>query len=302
MALHGRRARLLLEFEKLLNLEKRSNFIKIEPINRIEGMPPEDYVITFSCRGIAGLKPDNSPRYSDFHQVSMKLSSNFPNQEPYLKWLTPIWHPNIEHKEPNHVCTNNVQNWFSTKSLDDLVITLAEMVQYQRYHAAWVAPFPLDKEAADWVVNFAEPNGLLSQTKPIDTRQILRPQKTRLRGKELGVPEKPKPQGKLKLGIKKNVEIDFEQRLAELFGNLPVKKDVETPNTLPEFNPFSTAPEIPQTSTTEEPVRRRGLTLGVRNKAARCLRCNESFSIPSSIPEGSSLNLCEGCQKYYNLG
>lgn len=301
MALHGRRARLLLEFEKLLNLEKRSNFIKIEPINRIEGMPPEDYIITFTCRGIAGLKSDNSPQYSDFHQVSMKLSSNFPNQEPYLKWLTPIWHPNIEHKEPNHVCTNNVQNWYSTKSLDDLVITLAEMVQYQRYHAAWVAPFPLDKEAADWVVNFAEPNGLISQTKPIDARQVLRPQKTRLRGKEHPVLEKPKPAGKLKLGVKKHVDVDIEQRLAELFGNLQIQKEPETPNTLPTFNPYSTAPEIVQGSTTEEPIRRRGLTFGVRSKEIKCIRCNESFTAPSPMSEGETLNLCEGCKNYYNL-
>ncbi len=32
MALHGRRARLLLEYEKLINLEKRSDFIRIEPL------------------------------------------------------------------------------------------------------------------------------------------------------------------------------------------------------------------------------------------------------------------------------
>jgi hypothetical protein len=265
-------------------------------------MPPEDYLITFSCRGIAGLKSDNSPQYSDFHQVSMKLSSNFPNQEPYLKWLTPIWHPNIEHKEPNHVCTNNVQNWFSTKSLDDLVITLAEMVQYQRYHAAWVAPFPLDKEAADWVVNFAEPNGLISQLKPVDSRQVLRPQKTILHGKGQPLPQKPKPSGKLRLGVKKSIDDEIEQRLEELFGNREAKSPPqETPDSSALFNPFSTAPELDTKPITEEPVRRRGLTLGVRTKTVKCLRCNENFTLLSSLQESDNLNLCEGCRNYFNL-
>lgn len=316
MVLHGRRARLLLEYEKLINLEKRSDFIKVEPVNKIEGMPPEEYIVTFTCRGIAGLKPDKSPELADFHQVSMKLSSNFPNQEPYLKWLTPIWHPNIEHKEPHHVCTNNVQNWYSTKSLNDLVVSLGEMVQYRRYHAEWVAPFPLDKEAADWVINFAEPSGLLGQTKPIDERQILRPLRTVRRPLQNPVNEMPRPSGKLKLGVKKTAHSDNGsnplisiERQTTQETEPQTTKETERQTTQESRNSvenLSTAAVfgsagISQSNPTTEPVRRRGITLGLRTKEVLCICCYENFTVPNVATENDSLFVCDKCRDYVRL-
>ncbi|CAN5236568.1 hypothetical protein BH10ACI1_BH10ACI1_04110 [soil metagenome] len=296
MALHGRRARLLLEYEKLINLEKRSEFIKIEPVDTVEGMPPENYLITFKCRGVSGLNEDKSPQFAEFHQVSMKLSNNFPNQEPYLKWLTPIWHPNIEHKEPHHVCTNNVQNWYSTKSLDDLVLTLGEMVQYRRYHAAWIAPFPLDKEAADWVVNFAEPNGFIGPEKPVDERQILRPQKTRLRGGASPVASPPKITGRLKLGVKRSTE---ERFLPEptISTERPVTQEKEV---FAEQKPLAASANAVGNSLAEtvEPVRRRGIMIGVRTKEVMCIRCYDNFTIPNIMPVTDMEFVCEKCRAF----
>lgn len=297
MTFHGRRARLILEYEKLLNLEKRSEFIEIAPVDTIEGMPPENYLITFKCRGISGIGDDLTPTFTEFHQVSMRLSSNFPNQEPYLKWMTPIWHPNIEHDEPHHVCTNNVQNWFSAKSLDDLVIKLGEMVQYQHYHAEWTAPFPLDKEAADWVVNFAEPNGILSKTNPVDKRQLLRPQRTRLRGGSVPAKTisqtfspipKPKNTGRLVLGSKRTTNeqknpftssgfIDNPYITKENVVNNEIKLPVAANNKQP------------------EPVRKKGITLGLRTKEVLCLRCNSLFKVPETQSGDGLKFLCENC-------
>jgi len=288
MALQGRRARLILEYEQLINLEKRSDFIKIEPVNKIEGMPPEEYIITFTCRGIAGLKPDKSPEFADFHQVSMKLSSNFPNQEPYLKWLTPIWHPNIEHKEPHHVCTNNVQNWFSTKSLKDLVITLGEMVQYRRYHAEWVAPFPLDKEAADWVINIAEPNGYFNQEKPVDERQILRPLKTALRPRSNPV----RPSGRLQLGRKKTFSIDGSNASVSIERQMHGDHEITADN-----NSSAAMTGNSLAAATAEPIRRRGITIGLKMREVPCVLCRRNFMIPVPVAESALGFACDECTK-----
>ena len=296
MALHGRRARLLLEYEKLINLEKRSEFIKVEPVDSIEGMPPENYLITFNCRGIAALNEDKSPQFAEFHQVSMKLSSNFPNQEPYLKWLTPIWHPNIEHKEPHHVCTNNVQNWYATKSLDDLIVTLGEMVQYRRYHAAWIAPFPLDKEAADWVINYAEPNGFVGPEKPVDERQILRPQKTRLRGAANPAPAPPKTTGRLKLGVKRSTQERFISNPA-ISVERPTTPEKEISVENPPFAASAGAGNSPIVNNAE-PVRRRGITLGLRSKEVMCIRCYDNFTIPNVLPSTALEFVCDKCREY----
>ena len=161
------------EYEKLLKLERRSKFIKVEPVDVQPGYPPEKYLITYTCRGIGRIGQDGEPVPSEFHQVVMHLI-DFPAREPVLKWVTPIWHPNIEHDGPRKVCTDNPKSWFPTKSLDGLVFAIGEMVQYKRYHAQWKPPYPVDKEAAKWVLGHAEPKNIVGPDKPFDARPLLR--------------------------------------------------------------------------------------------------------------------------------
>ena len=165
-----------------MNLAARSNFIEVDPVEVQPGWPPEKYIITYRCRGIASIDAHGAPIASEFHQVSMYMGSDYPLKEPYLRWLTPIWHPNIEHLEPHHVCTNNVQNWFAAKPLAELVLAMGEMVQYKHYHAKWVSPFPLDRAAADWVLQVAEPKGIVGPNTPFDDRPLLRAQRMRNQG------------------------------------------------------------------------------------------------------------------------
>jgi ubiquitin-protein ligase len=190
MSHNARYARLAIEYTKLMNLAARSSLIEIDPVEVQSGWPPEKYLITYRCRGIAALDPQGLPQISEFHQVSIYMGSDYPLKEPYLRWLTPIWHPNIDHLEPHHVCTNNVQNWFAAKPLAELVLAMGEMVQYKHYHAKWVSPFPLDRAAADWVLQVAEPKGIVGPNKPLDDRPLLNTQRMRNQSR-YAQPEKP---------------------------------------------------------------------------------------------------------------
>jgi hypothetical protein len=183
-----------------MNLAARSSVINVQPVEVQPGWPPEKYIITYRCRGIASVDKNSQPKVSDFHQVSMYLGSDYPLKEPYLKWLTPIWHPNIDHQEPHHVCTNNVQNWFAAKPLAELVLAMGEMVQYKHYHAKWVSPFPLDKAAADWVLEVAEPLGILGPKKPFDDRPLLQTQRMRNKARDLVNPKVHEISKRIKLG------------------------------------------------------------------------------------------------------
>jgi len=204
MAHNARYARLAIEYTKLMNLAARSSLIEVQPVEVQPGWPPEKYIITYRCRGIASIDKQKLPQASEFHQVSMYMGSDYPLKEPYLRWLTPIWHPNIDHVEPHHVCTNNVQNWWAAKPLAELVLAMGEMVQYKHYHAKGVTPFPLDRVAAEWVLEVAEPLGIVGPNKPFDNRPLLKAQRMRNQGhsvRSVSTPEAgQKISPKIKLG------------------------------------------------------------------------------------------------------
>jgi len=241
MTFNPRLARLAIEYTKLMNLVGRSRFIKIEPKDVQPGWPPEKYVITYTCKGVAGIDGEENPISSNFHQVEMYMGREYPQQEPYLKWLTPIWHPNIQHEEPHKVCTNNVQNWFPTKPLVDLVVAMGEMVQYKRYHAKWVHPYPLDQIAADWVIRVAEPKGLFGPEKPYDRRPLVRPR---------GLRNKNQP------------KIPDQQTGGIAFGSR-VKRAAESAQAQPAQDAAATAAATSAESGAAEPVRRAGrITFG----------------------------------------
>lgn len=179
------------EYASLIQLERRSRFIKIKPVDQSPGMPPHKYIVTYTCRGIAGVTEEKHPIISEKHEVEIYLDHNFPTSEPSLTWRTPIWHPNIEHFPPYTVCTDNIKSWYPMRSLDMLVIALGEMIQYKKYHAKPEAPYPIDQEVATWVLDYAEKKGIVSEGRPFDKRALIR--------KIIDNPLAPKPEKKLRV-------------------------------------------------------------------------------------------------------
>lgn len=175
MFLDPRLNRLRIQQELLEKLNHRSPFITIEPVDVIPGSPPERYQVSYNCLGIAEVKPTGEPVFSHHHILEIYLDQNYPKGIPQMKFLTPIWHPNISSREPRRVCTNQSQTWWAGKDLDDLVCYVGEMVQYKIYLAKLIPPFPLDQKVAEWVREVAEPNQWVGPDRPLDHRPLLKP-------------------------------------------------------------------------------------------------------------------------------
>jgi ubiquitin-protein ligase len=173
MSFKPRHARLTVEYEKLLRLAQRSRFIQVEPADAQPDSPPEKYIVTYTCKGIAAVDSDENPVSSDFHQALVFLGPDYPAREPSVKFLTPVWHPDIQREEPRGVSFNWSSSWYAAKGLADLVVYLGEMVQYKRYNAAWAPPYPLDRVVADWVTRVAEPRGIVGPDTPFDPRPLV---------------------------------------------------------------------------------------------------------------------------------
>lgn len=140
MSFDIRETRLRNDYKKIRELVDRSEFIHIVST---EGEPPERYIIRFTCRGVDRLKPDGNPVYAETHEVNVYLHAEYPLKQPQLKWMTPIFHPNIH--VTGAVC---IGAWWPAKTLDELLLTLGEMIQYKNYDPK----DPMNSKAAAWAL------------------------------------------------------------------------------------------------------------------------------------------------------
>jgi ubiquitin-protein ligase len=171
-----RMRRLQADHQLMRDLAAHSDLIQFAAESQLPGMPPERYLVTFACKGIASVDKTGHPKYTNKHQVQIYLHNQYPQRWPGLHWVTPIWHPNIHHLNGT-VCIDAAW-WTASRSLDRLVIMLGEMVQYKNFHDdPTKPPFPWDPDAARWCREYrAGHPGVF----PVDTRELLRPSRVRI--------------------------------------------------------------------------------------------------------------------------
>lgn len=140
------------------------------------GIPPDRYIVTFKCKSIATVDRSGNPKFSEKYQVDIYLHNQYPQRWPGMNWLTPIWHPNINHLNGS-VCIDAAW-WAASRSLDRLVIMLGEMLQYKNFHDdPTKPPFPWDPEAARWCRAYREKH---PDVFPLDKRELLRPERIKI--------------------------------------------------------------------------------------------------------------------------
>lgn len=203
------RMRRLKADQKLMQeLAAQSSLISFVAQSPRPNLPPERYIVTFKCKSIANVDRQGNPQFSDHHQVEIYLHNQYPQRWPGMKWLTPIWHPNINHLNGS-VCIDAAW-WTASRSLDRLVVMLGEMLQYKNYHDdPTKPPFPWDPEAARWSREYRKKHPNIF---PVDTRELLHAERVKLNtgGQDnkkpritLSKPVAAKPAAKAKVHIKK---------------------------------------------------------------------------------------------------
>jgi ubiquitin-protein ligase len=181
-----RMRRLRADYELMQELAARSDVISFTSEAPRPSLPPERYHVTFKCRGISAVDLQGNPKYSQKHQVEIYLHNQYPQRWPGLKWLTPIWHPNINHLNGS-VCIDAAW-WTASRSLDRLVIMLGEMLQYKNFHDdPTKPPFPWDADAARWSRDYRKKH---PDVFPVDRHELLRPERVKVKPVN---PEKDKP-------------------------------------------------------------------------------------------------------------
>jgi ubiquitin-protein ligase len=186
LAQSPRMRRLQADYQLMQELAARSNLITFTSQAVRPGLPPEKYLVTYRCKGIIGVDRDGRPKYGEHHQLEIYLHNQYPQRWPGMKWLTPIWHPNINHLNGT-VCIDAAW-WTASRSLDRLVIMIGEMVQYKNFHDdPTKPPFPWDPEAARWSRAY---RARYPQAFPVDRRELLKPERITI--KKVDRPNRPR--------------------------------------------------------------------------------------------------------------
>jgi len=110
------------------------------------GNPPHHYSITFKGKGLC--RDRGKIKLIQSHQVDIKLGASYPRNIPELRWLTPVYHPNIS--EIGMVCLGGYgTHWVPSVQLDELCQMLWDMARYHNYDIR----SPYNRDAALWVAN-----------------------------------------------------------------------------------------------------------------------------------------------------
>jgi ubiquitin-protein ligase len=182
--------RLRADHQRMIDLAAQSDLISFEAKFERKGMPPETYFVTYNCKGITGVDRAGNPKFGNKHRVEIYLHNQYPQRWPGMKWLTPVWHPNINHVNGT-VCIDAAW-WTASRSLDRLVLMIGEMVQYKNFHDdPTKPPFPWDPEAARWSREYRKTH---PKAFPVDHRELLRPERIHIKSTKTN----KKPRIKLK--------------------------------------------------------------------------------------------------------
>ncbi len=124
-----------------------------------QGDLPQHYRILLQGRSL--WRDRGKIKTLETHHLEIKLGASYPRTIPEIRWLSPIYHPNIS--EIGMVCLGGYgTHWVPSVQLDELCIMLWDMARYHNYDIR----SPYNRDAALWVA---------SQTKylfPTDSRSL----------------------------------------------------------------------------------------------------------------------------------
>jgi hypothetical protein len=131
----ARRNTLTADFNEITALAEWNKHIKFEA-EKIFNNYPSIYKVTLDYPSFTGLKEDgHSPVISTEHHCEIELGAGYPRDAPRVRWLTPIFHPNIN-PDNGMVCLGVLMDrYLPSLGLARLVTMLAEMVQWRNFDA-----------------------------------------------------------------------------------------------------------------------------------------------------------------------
>ncbi len=131
-----RTGRLLSDYKRITDVFKSHPHISIK---EVFGAPPERYHLLYKIDGLEKAK--NTIEVKNEHLVEISLPPGYPGSVPVCKRVTPLFHPNVSDD-----LIDVKKFWQPDAHLADLIVTIGEMIAFQKYDTE----NPLSADAAKW--------------------------------------------------------------------------------------------------------------------------------------------------------
>ena len=164
------------DHKEMLNLAENASQITFET-NRKD--TPDIYTIKFNIDSFksAPVKTNEKPELISDHIVMIKLHATYPRDKPILRWVTPIFHPNIS--EDGAVCLGQLEyRYLPGFGIARIVAMLEELIRWRNYGLAE----PFNQEAASWAFDknnwkyIEEIGGIRPSTNLVPYRDLINPE------------------------------------------------------------------------------------------------------------------------------
>ena len=151
--------RLVSDLENLRAVKKRSELFDFE----CNGESPDRYTLIFHGKGISrDVAPHATIETVDLHRCNVRLPYSYPDRPPDIRWLTPIFHPNVAFSGFINVKDIGIQ-WESHLTLEDICERLWDVARLEYLDLSAATNYA----AKTWFEEHPE------FARPVDNRQLL---------------------------------------------------------------------------------------------------------------------------------
>lgn len=109
-------SRIKKEMNDLLNSE-------LVPVNKVERIYNDNLIWKVIFEG-----PDESPYEDGIFILKFIFPIDYPTHGPEARFITPLFHPNVNRGDDQHVCINLLNGWDSNRTLEDVVLGIYDIL------------------------------------------------------------------------------------------------------------------------------------------------------------------------------
>ena len=93
------------------------------PVNKVERIDNNDLLWKVIFDG-----PEESPYEDGIFTLKFIFPNDFPKSGPEARFITPMFHPNIDPKKDQHVCINLLNNWDENRTIEDVILGIFDIL------------------------------------------------------------------------------------------------------------------------------------------------------------------------------